>query len=251
MVSEPQNDQVSRVQRKPRRKRSPVQRLLDHSFGVRLLLAILGALAALGTVNRFEQCRDLGFARGCLSRDAGGVVAVGNLEAFSILTAAFLYVLEGGKRQQRENLEAHGVILACQQAGLTYAPARNDALEMLCRAGLEFNGWDLSGIDLDQIQISGALWHGVNLSHSSLQGSVLRQADLGQANLEMADLSGADLRGTDLSCTNLNGTNLSHVKWDQTTIWPDQKTLAQAKNIPVEFKQKMGGQTQATGSNEE
>ncbi len=43
MVSEPQNDQVSRVQWKPRPKRSPVQRLLDHSIGVRLLLASLAA----------------------------------------------------------------------------------------------------------------------------------------------------------------------------------------------------------------
>lgn len=251
MVSEAQYDQERRVQRKPRRRRSSIQRLLDHSFGVRLLLALLAALAALGTVNRFEQCRDLGFARGCLWRDAGGVVAVGNLEALSIVTAAVLYVLEGGKRQQREHLEAHAVILACQQAGLRYAPARNDALERLCRAGLEFNGWDLSGLDLDQIQISGALWHGVNLSHSSLQGSVLREADLGQANLEMADLSGADLRGTDLSGANLNGTNLAQVRWDTTTNWPDQTSLAQAKNIPEELRQKLEKQPETIGSVEE
>jgi hypothetical protein len=220
-----------------RRKRSAIDRLLDHSFGLRLLLAFLAALAALGAVNRFEQCRDQDFARGCIWQDAGGVVAIANLEAFSITTAAFLYMLEGGKRRQREMLEAHNVIMVCQQAGLRDAPARNDALERLTSAGLEFKGWDFSGINLDQIQVPGALWSGVNLSHSSLQGSVLRQADLGQANLQMADLTGADLRGTDLTGTNLNGTNLAHVKWDPTTIWPSQAVLQQAKNIPDELQQ--------------
>lgn len=216
-----------------RRKRPAIDRLLDHSFGLRLLLACLAALVALGAVNRFEQCRDQGFAPGCIWQDAGGVVAIANLEAFSIMTAAFLYVLEGGKRRQREMLEAHNVIMACQQARLRDAPARNDALERLTGAGLEFKGWDFSGINLDQIEVPGALWAGVNLSHSSLQGSVLRQADLSQANLQMADLTGADLRGTDLTGTNLNGTNLAHVKWDPTTIWPSHSVLQQAKNIPA------------------
>lgn len=235
--SEPPNLPEARVKRQRRRRRSPIHRLLDHSFGLRLLLACLAALAALGSVNRFEQCRDQGFARGCVWQDAGGVVEIANLEAFSIMTAAFLYVLEGGIRRQREMLEAHNVIIACQQAGLRDAPARNDALERLSRAGLEFSGWDLSGLNLDQIEISGAVWPGVNLSHSSLQGSVLRKADLHQANLEMADLSGADLRGTDLSDTNLNGTNLAHVRWDSTTVWPSQECLKQAINSPDALQQ--------------
>ncbi|KEF43316.1 MAG: hypothetical protein ER33_00800 [Cyanobium sp. CACIAM 14] len=196
------------VERQRQRRRSPLLRLLDQSFGLRLLLAAAAATAALGAVNRFEQCRDRGFARGCLWQDAGGVVDVANLEAFSIVTAAFLYILEGGKRRQREHQHAHEVILSCQQAGVRYAPARNDALELLSRAGLNFHGWDLSGIDLDQIRIPGALWQGVNLSGSTLRTTNLRRVDLAGADLRRADLSGADLRDADLRGADLREADL-------------------------------------------
>ncbi|MEB3156472.1 MAG: pentapeptide repeat-containing protein [Cyanobacteriota bacterium] len=206
--------------RQRRRRRSPFLRLLDHSFRLRLLLASLAALVALGGVNRYELCRDRAFAPGCLWQDAGGVVEVANLEAFSILTAAFLYVLEGAKRRQRDHLEAHQVLLACREAGVRYAPARNDALELLCAAGLEFNGWDLSGLDLDQIQVAGAQWHGVSLVGSTLRGADLRRADLGAADLRGCDLSGADLRGADLRGAELSGATLRASRWDEGTRWP-------------------------------
>ncbi|MFM7674762.1 MAG: pentapeptide repeat-containing protein [Synechococcus sp.] len=207
-LPEPLLQRPTWVERQRRRRRSPALRLLDQSFGLRLLLAAVAATATLGGVNRYEHCRALHFAPGCVWQDGGGVVTVGNLEAFSIMTAAFLYVLEGGKRRQREHLDAHEVILACQQAGVRYAPSRNDALELISRAGLELHGWDLSGIDLDRIQIPGARWHGVNLSGSSLRGADLRRVDLGQANLHAADLSRADLRQADLRGTDLSGADL-------------------------------------------
>lgn len=219
-----------------RRRRSPLTRLLDHSFGFRLLLAATAAMAALGGVNRYEHCRDLAFARGCVWQDAGGVVAVANLEALSILTAAFLYVLEGTKRRQREHLDAHQVLLSCQQAGVRFAPARNDALELLCGAGLDFNGWDLSGIDLDQIRIAGALWHGVNLEGSSLRGADLRRVDLGEANLRGCDLSGADLRGADLRGADLRGAQFQGIRWDGDTRWPLAESFEGASHLPPEWK---------------
>lgn len=185
-------------------------RLLDHSFGIRLLLALSAALAALAGVNRFEQCRDQNWMPACLAKDAGGVVTVGNLEALSIMTASFLYILEGGKRRQREHLEAHELLLVCQQAGVRYAPARNDALEKLSRAGLSLEGWNLRAVDLDHLQVPGAHWRGVNLSGSSLRGADLRRADLQQANLSQADLRYADLRQADLRQADLRGTDLSH-----------------------------------------
>lgn len=220
------------LERQRRRRRSPLTRLVDHSFGLRVLLAATAAFAALGGVNRFEHCRDLAFAPGCVWQDAGGVVAVANLEALSILTAAFLYVLEGTKRRQREHLEAHQVLLSCQQAGVRFAPARNDALETLCGAGLDFNGWDLSGIDLDQIRIAGALWHGVNLEGSTLREADLRRVDLSEANLRGCDLSGADLRGADLRGADLSSANLRGIRWDRHTTWRLAAGLEGACHLP-------------------
>jgi hypothetical protein len=197
------------IERQRRRRRSRLLHLLDHCFAIRLLLAAVAASASLVCVNRFEHCRDQDFVAGCVWQDAGGVVNVGNLEAFSIMTAAFLYVLEGGKRRRQEHLEAHEVILACQQAGIRFAPARNDALELLSQAGLDLSAWDLSGIDLDQIRVAGACWHGVNLAGSTLREADLRRVDLGQANLHAADLSRADLRGADLRGADLRAADLS------------------------------------------
>jgi hypothetical protein len=224
------------LDRQRRRRRSPLTRLVDHSFGFRLLLAATAAMVALGGVNRYEHCRELAFARGCVWQDAGGVVAVANLEALSILTAAFLYVLEGTKRRQREHLDAHHVLLDCQQAGVRFAPARNDALELLCAAGLDFSGWDLSGIDLDQIRIAGAFWHGVNLEGSTLRGADLRRVDLGEANLRGCDLSGADLRGADLRGADLRGAHLQGIRWDGTTAWPLAERLEGASHLPPEWR---------------
>jgi hypothetical protein len=225
------------VERQRPRRRPPLLRLLDHSFGLRLLLAVLAAMVALGGVNRYAVCRERSFAPGCLWQDAGGVVEVANLEALSILTAAFLYVMEGTKRRQREHMEAYQVLVACRQAGVRYAPARNDAMERLCAAGLEFTGWDLSGIDLDQIQMSGAHWHGVILAGSTLREADLRRADLGEANLQGCDLSGtdlsgSDLRGADLRGAVLRGANLQAIRWDEHTQWPPAAHLAEARNLP-------------------
>ena len=94
-LPDPLPQRPSWVERQRRRRRSPLLRLVDQIFGLRLLLAATAAMVALIAVNRFEQCRDRGFPPGCVRQDAGGVVTVGNLEAFSIMTAAFLYILEG------------------------------------------------------------------------------------------------------------------------------------------------------------
>lgn len=196
------------VERQRRRRRSALLRLLDHSFGLRLLLALIAATAALAGVNRFEQCRNQHFAAGCVWQDAGGVMSVGNLEALSIMTAAFLYILEGSKRRQREHHEAYEMFLTCQQAGVRFAPARNDALELLSGAGLDLSGWNLSAIDLEGIQVPGARWQGVNLSGSSLREANLRGADLREADLRGADLRGADLSQADLSGALLEGASL-------------------------------------------
>lgn len=197
------------VERQQRRRHSPLLRLIDRSFGLRLLLAAAGALVALATVNRWEQCRDQGFRRGCVWHDAGGVVSVDNLEAFSIVTAGFLFILEGGQRRQREHTAAMELILSCQQARVRFSHARNQALELLSEAGLWLDELDLSGSLLDGLRIPGARWRGVNLAGSSLQNADLRQVDWRQANLQGANLQGANLQGANLQGANLTGSRLA------------------------------------------
>lgn len=197
------------VDRQRRRQHSPLLRLIDRSFGLRLLLAAAGATLAMAVVNRWEQCRDQGFRRGCVWHDAGGVLSVDNLEAFSIVTAGFLFILEGGQRRQREHMAAMELILSCQQARVRFSHARNQALELLSEAGLWLDGLDLSGTLLDELSIPGARWRGVKLAGCSLRCSDLRQVDLRQADLSDADLQGANLEGANLADANLLGANLA------------------------------------------
>lgn len=202
------------MERRRRQRRSLLLRQLERSFGLRLLVAFTASIAALAVVNRLDQCRDSSLARGCLWRDAGGVLSVDNLEALSIMTAGFLFILEGAQRHQRRNVEAMQLILDCQQAGVRYCHARNEALEQLCHDGVWMDGMKLNDLHLDELQVPGARWRAVDLSGSSLRDADLRRADLRAANLRNADCSGADLRGADLSDADLSGTILERARFD-------------------------------------
>lgn len=193
------------IQRRRRQLRSPLLRRLDRSFRLRLLLSLLAAIVALALVNRWEQCRELKMARGCVWHDAGGVVNVDNLEALSIVTAAILFVLEGGKRRQREHVEAMELVFSCQDHRIRLSHARNEALEQLCAAGFELDRLDLSGTDLSEISLPAARLQGVKLIGTNLAGADLRRADLRDTDLSHADLSHANLRGADLRGSLLEG----------------------------------------------
>ena len=198
----------AQIQREQRQK--PFYRLLDRSFGFRLLLATASAFALLMAANRWEHCRLSNFESGCLQNDAGGILNVGNVESLSIATAACLYLLEGRKRRQKENLEALEVILAFQQAGAKLSFSRNSALELLSEGGLWLDGLDLSGTILDELNACGARWREVNLKQASLRYARFEDADLSGCNLSDADLSHGDFRHADLRNANLTGANLSH-----------------------------------------
>jgi len=231
----------SRPHRRPGQR--PLARILDHSFPLRLLLALVAAGALLGGVNRWEECRRTHFAQGCLFRDPGGIVTVANVEALSIVTAAFLYLLEGRQRRQRENLQAMEVLLSCQQAGARMSQARNDALETLSAQGIWLDGLDLKGAVLDALQAPYGRWRRTNLRQASLQGACLhdtdlqgadlagadlrqavlvhadlREADLRDADLRRADLRGADLRGADTTGARLESTLLEGADLRQTAL---------------------------------
>lgn len=190
----------------------------EHHFALRLLLALVAAGSLLGVVDRWENCREHQFQRGCLTRNADGVISIGNVESLSIVTAAFLYLFEGSQRRQRENLAAMEVILSCQQAGARLSHARNDALETLSRRGIWLDGLDLSRAQLDDLTAPHARWRDVRLHQASLQRACLHDidlqnadlsgADLRQARLEHADLRGAVLSGCDLRGADLRGADL-------------------------------------------
>lgn len=198
--------------------------LIDHSFPLRLLLALVAATALLGAVNRWENCRSHDFVPGCLQRDAGGIITVGNVESLSIVTAALLYLLESGPRRRRENLEAMGVIIDCQQAGARLSYARNEALEKLSARGIWLDGLDLSQAHLEQLRAPYARLRSVNLQEACLRGACLHDADLQgadlsrtdlrQARLAHADLRDADLRGADLRQADLSGADLRQALLD-------------------------------------
>lgn len=182
----------------------------QHYFPLRLLLALVAAGTLLGLVDRWENCRDHQFESGCLTRNADGVISIGNVESLSIVTAAFLYLFEGTQRRQRENLEAMEVILSCQQAGARLSHARNDALETLSRRGIWLDGLDLSRAQLDDLLAPHARWRGVNLQRASLQRACLHDTDLQNADLTGADLRLARLQHADLRGAILTGCDLRH-----------------------------------------
>lgn len=196
------------VERRQRRHDSRFFRLLDNSFLFRLVVAASGALALLFVVNSYATCRNNHWAVGCLRRDMEALVSVNNVEALSIVTAALLYVLEGDKRRQRENLEAYDLLMRCHGTGLKWLIGRIHALESLNRAGLPIDGQQLAGCDLHNLQAPNGHWHGVNLENTVLRNANLAGTDLRSSNLRGADLGNADLRLADLSATDLGGANL-------------------------------------------
>lgn len=193
-----------------RRRRQPLVRRLQETFGWRLLLAIVAATLLLGAINRWQNCREHGFRSGCLLVDPGGILSIDNVEALSIVSAGFLYVLEAGKRRRREHQEAMEVITTCQQAGVRLSLQRNEALELLNGSGLWLDGLHLACVDLDEVDLRHGRLRGVNLQRASLRRARLRDADLQGSDLSQADLRESDLQHADLRGANLRQANLRH-----------------------------------------
>lgn len=206
------------AQRQQQRHDSRLFRLLDGSFACRLALSAGSALALLLVVNSYATCRNQNWSQGCLFRDAEALISVGNVESLSIVTAAFLYLLEGQKRRQRENLEAYALLQTCNASGARWLIGRIHALESINRAGLSLAGQQLAGFDLRNLQAPHGDWQrvnletsvlcGANLTGTDLRGANLRGCDLQDANLRDADLREADLHGADLRGADLRGADL-------------------------------------------
>ncbi|MFO7630700.1 MAG: pentapeptide repeat-containing protein [Prochlorococcaceae cyanobacterium] len=196
------------IERQQRRHDSRFFQLLDNSFLFRLALSAAGALSLLLLVNSYATCRNNQWAEGCLWRDTEALISVGNVESLSIVTAAFLYVLEGQKRKQRDNLEAYELLKTCNASGARWLIGRIQALESLNRAGLPLDGQELAGFDLQNLQAPHGHWQQANLENSVLRNANLASTDFTGANLRGADLRGADLRNATLRDANLTGADL-------------------------------------------
>ncbi len=192
-----------------RRKSNPFFRLLRRSFPFRLLLASGISLLILGIVQRFETCHSKNYSEDCLSADFASVISVGNVESFSIVTAALLYILEGSKRKQQSNREALEMINMAQASGIVYSLGRIEALEMASATGAYLDHLDLHGANLEQLTIPHTRLREVNLSNTVLLEADLRYTDLQGANLSQADLTRAKLKGANLKGANLSGANLT------------------------------------------
>ncbi|MEB3349460.1 MAG: pentapeptide repeat-containing protein [Cyanobacteriota bacterium] len=190
------------------RRRSPLRRLGLADGRLRLVGAALLAASVLGLVNRFENCHRNHFSDDCLATNAADVISIGNVESFSIVTAAFLYLLDGGRRRQEEHQRQADLVASSRQRGDVVSLARLEALEGLCRDGIWFDGQDLSGMNLEGLDGREGRWRRVCFRQSSLAGADFRGADLLGADLEGADLRGADLRGADLRQARLQGCRL-------------------------------------------
>lgn len=87
----------------------------------------------------------------------------------------------------------------------------------LSRADLRFA--DLRGAVLDEAELQDALLEGCNLSGASIRKGVLRYANATGADLEGADLEEADLLSAHLMDVNLSRTNLKHMMGSMANFW--------------------------------
>jgi uncharacterized protein YjbI with pentapeptide repeats len=205
-------------EKQKRRKKNPFFRLLNRSFGFRLLIASGISLAILGLVNRFEVCHSQDFTKNCSSAALLDVISVGNVESFSIVTAALMYILESSKRKQRANFEALEIINLYQSSGVVHSLARIEALEMLSETGVYLDHLDVQGANLDEIVMPYARLKEANLSKTTLLNADLRYTDLEKINLSYADLTNADLTGANLQNANLTGANLTRTNLTEVNL---------------------------------
>lgn len=184
------------------RRESPFFLLLDRSFRFRLLMAATLSFVLLSLVNRFDNCHGAEPSENCLTSNFVDVISIDNVESFSIVTAGLVYILEAGRRKEREHHEQLSLLLAQQEAGIRFSLARIRALEDLCSDGVWQDGFDLQATNLEGIKIPFSRWRGGNFSKTVLRKANLQGSDLQGANFTEADLSEANLAGADLSQAN-------------------------------------------------
>lgn len=127
----------------------------------------------------------------------------GNAESIAIGSAAIVFLLEIPDRKKRDQYEAWQVINS--GLGQTGSGGRIQALEDLCRDGVDLEGVAVPGSNLPKINL-----HNGKLSRANFVKAMLEGSNLSDSILSSANLSHANLRYANLSCSDLFGVNLSH-----------------------------------------
>lgn len=145
--------------------------------------------------NNQEFCRIKEPLQNCYFRQVISIFAPSNIEGFSILTVAILYILESQERRENRIYEAWQVVDNASAAKVSTSYARIKALEDLNKYRVSLKGIDVPG---------------ANLSEINLRNADLKEVDFNDCIFSNANLSNADLNGANLSDANLISANLSN-----------------------------------------
>lgn len=200
-------------------------------------------------------------------RDIRDIVKVENVEAFAILVAGIIYLLEIKKRvgESTEKVIRYVQVFEIidDKSGKINSHARIKALEYLTNhneslAGRNFEKLDLQGINLiggtlkgcklskanlREAKLEGVDFQDADLRKASLRDAILRDASLINANLEKADLYGSKLRRANLKEANFKGANLRNAKLKRVkNIQPDnfkECLYNQETKLPSDFPEEI------------
>ena len=197
-----------------RKIREKVRNLLDIVW-FRVFLAIAIAYILMLTFSQIEQlnqqkfiCKEEYSTWQCFSKQVLAVVALNNIEGFSILAAATLFLLESRERRRNSIYEAWQVIDNAAAANVSTSFARVKALQDLNKYGVSLKGLDVPGAYLSEIYLPNADLDLADLSRTNMTYANLKEASLCDAQLESANLSRASLKETNLTYANLNSAQL-------------------------------------------
>jgi len=172
---------------------------------------------------------------------AGAAILGGVIGGFVQGVAWYRFELRRAAREEKKRW----IEIALEWA----AKGRRESLLRVDLEGADLRGIDLTpgegqerGADLSYANLSGVNLCYAQLAKANLSGADLREANLGLATLTGAILSGADLRGALLGYARLDGAILGtddlkldnlgrifpgYIKYDDSTVWPDDFTPPQ------------------------
>lgn len=114
-----------------------LDRSLSFRFGIALITAYIALFVVqeIEAIHQHEACWGAVPFLACLTSDLVGLIAVENVEGFSILVVAITYLMESRDRQRQKHYEAWQVIDNAAAAKVPTSNARITALQDLKRWG--------------------------------------------------------------------------------------------------------------------
>ncbi|MEM7556104.1 MAG: pentapeptide repeat-containing protein [Cyanobacteria bacterium P01_A01_bin.84] len=226
--------------------REQARNLLDVVW-FRVFLAIAIAYILMLTFSQIEQwnqqvsvCGVQDSSWHCFSKQVLAVIALDNIEGFSILAAATLFLLESRERRRNSIYEAWQVIDNAASANVSTSFARVKALQDLNKYGVSLKGLDVPGAYLSEIYLPNAELNFADLSRTNMTYANLKEANLCDAQLESANLSRASLKETNLTYANLNsaqleGANLTRANLSYADLSSTDMGNANFKNASLSY----------------